>query len=240
MTFRAVTYNMHKGRSFWLRSYKLDGIKNLLASLGVDIIFLQEIHGKHPKNYSASNHPLEHIADHIWPFHQYGKNSEYQRGHHGNGILSKYPITFSENIDISESRFAKRGLLHVKLDIPSLRAPLHLLCVHLDLFEVSRQRQASHIVQRIEEAIPSDEPLLLAGDFNDWRHALADPLKEANIVELNNCQSLKTFPSLVPTVNLDRFYYRGLLLKEATVIKGKEWKWLSDHLPLQATFEYQP
>ena len=47
---------------------------------------------------------------------------------------------------------------------------LHCLNVHLGLFERGRQWQIRALCERIRATVPDDAPLIIAGDFNDWRH----------------------------------------------------------------------
>ena len=51
------------------------------------------------------------LAEGVWPNTAYGGNAIYDHGHHGNAILSRFPILSSHNQDISELRFERRGML---------------------------------------------------------------------------------------------------------------------------------
>ena len=46
---------------------------------------------------------------------------------------------------------------------------LHCINVHLGLFERGRQWQIRALCERIRATVPEDAPLIIAGDFNDWR-----------------------------------------------------------------------
>ena len=56
---------------------------------------------------------------------------------------------------------------------------VHCICAHLGLFEESRVRQADAMIARIRSHVPNDAPLVIAGDFNDWRHRLGRRLVES-------------------------------------------------------------
>ena len=58
------------------------------------------------------------MADALWPQFAYGRNAVYPHGHHGNAVLSKFPILRYENRDVSISGPEKRALLHCVLDVP--------------------------------------------------------------------------------------------------------------------------
>ena len=229
---KVVSYNMLKGHSFLSRKYSLEPMKEALMQLSPDILFLQEFRGLHPKKWIAEYSPAEIFSLDHFPYHAYGMNAEYQKGHHGNAIFSKYPIIESENIDISQIPLAKRGVLHAKVQISSDANPLHLLCAHLDLFQKARNKQVAHIFSMIQKAIPSQEPMILAGDFNDWNKKV-----DRQVMEQLNLKSQpkllpKTFPAVFPVFPLDRIYVRHLQVLSLSPEKGAPWIWLSDHLPL--------
>ena len=239
---RVLSYNIHKGFTL-SQAFALGGIRERIRTVQADIVFLQEVQGDHSgykkKVKDWAGPQLEYLADSIWSHYAYGKNAVYSEGHHGNAILSKYPIRSYENIDISNNRFERRGILHAVVEWEG--SPLHLLCVHLDLTGGGRKKQNERIVQRIEEAIPSDERLILAGDFNDWRGLATAHFKER--LELHEAfQSVhgshaKTFPAPFPFLTLDRMYFRGLYPVDAKCHEGNPWSQLSDHVAIEAAFQ---
>src|SRR3990167_9633440 len=166
MSIQILSFNIHKGTGWGIRGSKLDQIHEQIRELHPDIILLQEI----------KNAQFEFLASDIWPHFSYGKNAVYPKGHHGNAILSKFPIQFTKNIDLSTSRYERRGLLHSIIHIPKFNLSLHLLCVHLGLFRKDREKQLERIIQYIQENILEYEPLILGGDFNDWSGYATKPL----------------------------------------------------------------
>lgn len=242
-TLRVVTYNIHKGFPIHKASYQLMAIRNAIEELNADLVFLQEIRGKHTIDKKARefHDQLEILADTLWPHTAYGKNAIYTHTHHGNAIMSRYPFKDYENLDISTNRFEKRGLLHGQIQVPHTdEGPIHVLCLHLNLFESGRLNQISKLIDRTNEEISSEEPLIIAGDFNDWRHRLDGKICEelgaesAHIDALGN--PIRTYPSFFPFLPLDRIFYRNLVLKQSWRETGKPWVNLSDHLPLVADF----
>lgn len=206
-----------------------------------DLIFLQEVLGEHRIHQEKveewpNQSQFEFLADEIWPHYAYGKNAVYQSGHHGNAILSKYPIIEWENIDISTNRVEKRGLLHAVIDILPKKQRLHAICVHLGLLEAERLKQIQKICDRIDSHVPHHEPLILAGDFNDWR-IRASKIFEKKLEAREAFLTLhgthaRTFPSWLPALQLDRIYFRGLEAHRANCLLGKRWSKLSDHIAL--------
>ena len=108
--------------------------------------------------------------------HVYGMNAVHQHGHHGNAIVSRYPIPAWENIDISHHPFESRGLLHTEIEVPGWKEKLHCINVHLGLLARSRRFQLEWLCDRIREAVPDGEPLVVAGDFNDWQRKASNVL----------------------------------------------------------------
>ena len=121
-TLHIATYNIHKGFSFFKRRLVIHELREHLRVLNADLVFLQEVQGGHARHARRfENWPAqpqyEFLADSIWTDFAYGKNSVYNAGHHGNAILSRFPIAHWDNEDISEHRFESRGLLHCEIDI---------------------------------------------------------------------------------------------------------------------------
>jgi endonuclease/exonuclease/phosphatase family metal-dependent hydrolase len=234
-SLKVMSYNIHKGFSI-NRQFTLAKIKDFIRQHHSDIVFLQEVVGentKHKKKITEwpLDSQLEFLADSVWSHHAYGKNSIYDHGHHGNAVLSSWPILVYENIDISTNRLEDRGLMHVVISREGEQ--IHLLCAHLDLLEKGRQIQLKKIVQRVKEHIPDNEPLILAGDFNDWREKATDIFfNELGLVEVFHKlhgEHALTFPSRKPHLPLDRIYVRGFEPLTARCLTTNSLSELSDH-----------
>lgn len=236
-----ATYNVHKGFSSFNQRLVLHEQRSHLRNLNADIVFLQEVvgyHTKHPERYTdwpdGSQH--EFFADSVWPESVYGKNAVYDVGHHGNALLSRYPIVFWENEDISAHRFESRGLLHCEIGIPNWDENLHCICVHLGLFKKGRHVQLKAIKKRINSMVPSHAPLVIAGDFNDWGEKtgaiLADALDLTEVFEFTTGRAARSFPSALPILRLDRIYVRGFHIEDSRVHHGYPWSNTSDHAAL--------
>ncbi|MCK4709432.1 MAG: endonuclease/exonuclease/phosphatase family protein [Gammaproteobacteria bacterium] len=244
-SLKILTYNIHKGFSTTNKYFVLHDIKSALQNIAADVVFLQEIQGEHQeKSSSILNWPtepqFEFLADEVWPHHAYGKNAIYQAGHHGNAILSKHAFQQWENINVSNMKNASRSLLHGVIQLDNHKRPLHVICVHLGLFAKERKRQIKTLSKRISSHVPADEPLIIAGDFNDWRkraerhfhHDLG--VKEA--FKTSHGAHARSFPAWLPMLSMDRIYYRGLEVVDCFRLHGQPWSRLSDHTPLLAEF----
>lgn len=244
---KILTYNIHKGFSTSNLRFVLHEIKDGLRHLNADVVLLQEIQGERVISKNRfddwpNNRQFEFLADEVWQHHAYGKNAIYKSGHHGNAILSKYPFIQWENIDVSFMRSASRSLLHGTILIPGIQQKLHIICVHLGLFGRERESQLSTLVHRINSHIPIDEPMIIAGDFNDWRgraeHHLHCDLNVKEVFKHTRGFYARTFPSLLPVLSMDRIYFRGLDIVECNRLHGQPWNRLSDHTPLLAEFRF--
>lgn len=242
-TLHIATYNIHKGLSFFNQRLILHELRDQLHGLDVDVVFLQEVVGEHALHATRfrdwpRNTQYEFLADSMWSDFAYGKNAIYGHGHHGNAILSRFPIVNWENEDISAHRFESRGLLHCELAIPGWKDTLHCICVHLGLFRRGRSQQLEAIEKRIRQLVSPDAPLVVAGDFNDWRGA-ANPLlaSRLNLVEVfqhTHGKAARSFPSVLPLLRLDRIYIRGFQVKNAQILHNRPWSHISDHAVLSA------
>ncbi len=242
-SIRLLTYNIHKGMSTTNRRFVLEEIRHSLRLVDADLLLLQEIHGHHEgstkkiSEWSGSNQ-LEYLADEVWTHHSYGKNAVYQRGHHGNAVLSKYPIVGTNNVDVSLMKRASRSLLHATINLPGNEKLLQVICVHLGLFGFERDRQLQRLADYVEEEINQHDALIIAGDFNDWRGHASRYLSEQNgfseVFEASKGAAARTFPSLMPILRMDRIFVRGCELTDCWHLHGSPWKRLSDHVPLLA------
>jgi endonuclease/exonuclease/phosphatase family metal-dependent hydrolase len=234
---------MHKGFGFFSRQYVLRELREAIRSVNADIVFLQEVMGVHPERVRENDYgpQFEFLADEIWSHFAYGKNAVYSNGHHGNAILSKFPFIAFENINISTNPLEQRGLLHAQIRTIPDGEPLHLVCLHLDLLERGRKQQMHSLVDRVREHIDDECPLIVAGDFNDWKRKFSDPLEESlNLNEsgvVHTGGHAKTFPSWRPILALDRIYIRKFKVLTHQVLSGLPWGKMSDHAAVVAELE---
>ncbi|MGE0527319.1 MAG: endonuclease/exonuclease/phosphatase family protein [Bdellovibrionales bacterium] len=248
MKLRVLTYNMHKGFCFYSRQYVLQELRQAIRSVDADLVFLQEVMGVHPRQAVGEerelNSQFEYLADEIWKHYAYGKNAIYSDGHHGNAILSKFPFVEYENINVSTNPLERRGLLHAQLQLADHALPVHLVCLHLDLLERGRQRQMQSLIQRVRSCVPRSCPLIVAGDFNDWKQKFSDPmadelgLRESG-VEFTG-QHAHTFPSWRPFLALDRVYFRSFRVLSYHVLYGLPWRRMSDHAAVLVELDVLP
>jgi endonuclease/exonuclease/phosphatase family metal-dependent hydrolase len=243
MQLRVLTYNMHKGFCFYSRQYVLQELRRAIRHVNADLVFLQEVMGVHPVDIEEHelSSQFEYLADEIWSHYAYGKNAIYSDGHHGNAILSKHPFVSYENINVSTNPLEKRGMLHAQIMIDGNSLPVHVVCLHLDLLERGRRQQMQSLIESVRRRVPADHPLIVAGDFNDWKQKFSDPM--ANLLGLFESgvrftgQHANTFPSWRPFLALDRVYVRQFDVRDYRVLSGSPWRKMSDHAAVVVNLE---
>ena len=219
---RIVTYNIHKGFRAGGRTLVTDPMKVAVHALEPDLLFLQEVVGQHDKHKGRFNEWPEPQSDFFrseaLTHFSYGKNMVYPHGHHGNALLSRIPMLLETNVDITVISFEKRGFIYSQLRHPDAHGKvLHAVCAHLGLVDYERRRQAKAICDYLDTRVSPDDPVIVAGDFNDWFQKLSPYFKQrAGFDEafLSHYGShARTFPSWLPMSRLDRIYFRNLNLR---------------------------
>ena len=244
MRIKVLSYNIHKGFDWKNQIYQIENIKKLIIDSRADIVFLQEVLGENKKlkKNGYIDTQISYLVDDIWPHSNYGKNAIYEEGHHGNLILSKFPITLFENINISTNRFEKRGLLLCQVKISEQK--INVGCVHLNLLHSQRIKQyqliGDHLFKKLND---EDTPLIMAGDFNDWNQKASDYFEKDLLMKEafkdQHGQYAKTFPSFFPKLCLDRIYIKNIKPIFATLIRTSTTKHYSDHLPILCELELE-
>jgi endonuclease/exonuclease/phosphatase family metal-dependent hydrolase len=240
--FNVLTLNAHMGFNLLNRRFVLPELREAIRGVSADMVFLQEVLGAHARHAERHlNWPegpqYEFLADSLWSQFAYGRNAVYPHGHHGNALLSKFPIVRHENRDVSVHGHEERGLLHCVVEIPGRALQVHTICVHLGLREAHRQRQLALLCAIVHEEIPADAPLIVAGDFNDWRqrgHALLERCGLREAFQMAQGRVAATFPARWPLLPLDRIYLRNASAHQPRVLSARPWSHLSDHAPLLA------
>jgi endonuclease/exonuclease/phosphatase family metal-dependent hydrolase len=253
-TLKVATYNIHKGLSPLNRKLIIHDVREQLHDCDADIVFLQEVQGEHAKNETrfddwpdAAQH--EHIAGGKYQDIVYGVNARHRHGHHGNAILSAFPIHSWTNRDVSHHRFESRGHLMTRIEVPGWKEPVTCVCVHLGLFAISRRVQIGKLIEFLRESVPDHGPLIVAGDFNDWLSARSRASQKLNeglglveAFEHIEGKPARTFPAVLPMLTLDRIYVRGLKVNSVNRLHGRKsdarLRSLSDHIGLSV--ELQP
>ena len=239
-SLKVLTINIHKGFTAFNRRFILPELRDAVRTVSADIVCLQEVMGAHEvhplhfENWPDTPH-YEFLADTMWSDYAYGRNAVYPEGHHGNAVLSRFPIEHYQNLDVSVGNSEKRGLLYCRIVPPESGIAIHVICAHLGLRSHQRQIQLTMLADWVN-ALPPGEPVVVAGDFNDWRQQANRQLKaQAGLEEIftrAHGRPARTFPARFPLLRLDRIYVKNAHASHPTALPLRPWRHLSDHAPL--------
>ena len=128
------------------------------------------------------------------------------------------------------------------LQLPSHHRQVHAICAHLGLAETQRSQQLDLLCHLVRDEVPADAPLVVAGDFNDWRgrahRVLAEGagLKEVFVQAYG--QAARTFPSRMPVLRIDHVFVSDqIVVKHVFAPYTSLTRIASDHLPLVVDFQ---
>ncbi len=239
MQIRVITYNVHKCIGGVDRRYRPKRIHETIEHYHPDVVLLQEV-DRNAKR-SRGDHQTELLGDMLGMRHRaYYPNVTLRRGGaYGNAILSRFPLTDAQNIDLTVPPKKRRGVVHararIRPDGESHTGTLHVFNMHLGLMGLERKIQLRRFLEAepITELHP-DAPVVVGGDLNDLYGTLGPKLLEpAGFRTGRNLGA--TFPAYAPLRALDGLYVRGQIVIEhmfrAAVGVAKR---ASDHLPLVA------
>lgn len=255
LTFRIVTYNIHKCVGMDRRLLP-DRVAEVLRETEADIVALQEV--VRTQNSRRGGDQFKAIAEYAeYPHLCFGENRPHWGGSYGNGILSRWPIQHWHNHDVSIRGREPRGMLQADVLMKGSKV-LHILNIHLGTSYMERRRQADRLLG--DEALLSGNftaPRILLGDFNEWTRGLAtrrlrgnlrsaEPPTKARTDEASSgerghvTRTMRSYPGVLPLLHLDHIYYDDpLRLREFHVHRTRLALMASDHLPLVACFEMQ-
>jgi len=223
---RVATWNVHgcvgtDGRRDVAR------VADVIRGFDADLIGLQEVDSRRCPGQLAE---LARRTDTVAVA---GPTMRTENGVFGNALLTRYPHAGVHHVDISVPRSEPRRILDVRVDLDGLSA--RVLVTHFGLSGRQRRRQAD-AVTNIVRAASDRTPVVLLGDFNEWR-----PLSRTlhRLDELfGPAASPRTFPSRLPVLALDRIWVRphDAVIDTTTPRIGAAAR-ASDHLPVLARIE---
>jgi len=198
-----------------------------------DLVGLQEVDDKVDRS-KRLDQPKK-LGELTGMYYAFGAHFEYQGGHYGNAILSRFPLS-----DVRDRRitlFTKEGTTETR-NLISATAMLDdgstvvIASVHMGLNQESRLVQAGEIVDYLDDY---DVPVILTGDFN----------AEPGTPELARLQKMfaatgtsvtGTYPVGAPTKTID-----FIMVSRQDLLSVETYKVLSDvpysdHYPIVSEF----
>lgn len=243
LPLKVLTYNIHRAIGVD-RRFRPERIVRILQHYQADVVLLQEVDEGAPRSRELNlAHELATAAG--YPHFALGHNVSLRKGRYGNATLSRFPILRERNIDLSVAQsWIRRGCQHTSVQV-SEQTQLEVFNLHLGLSARERQQQIELLSRSHEfDGVPEGTPMLVGGDFNDWRSLLWPTFTNgfgfrcATDSKTGRRGAIATYPSFSPQGGLDRIYYRGpLRLLAARRCRLQVSRVASDHLPVIADFE---
>lgn len=262
---RIATYNVHKCQGLD-RRVRPARIASVIRELEADIIALQEVVSVED-GMQREHHQARFMAEELGLHYCIGENRRHHGGAYGNVVLSRWPLRFVHNYDLTWRAREPRGCLRVDVETGEetinpapvderhyepgpaaaaehTRALLHIFNVHLGTAFVERRQQGRRMVSHdilCQDELKSGARIVL-GDFNEWTRGLASRLLAAELESADVRQHLRrtrTYPGPLPLLHLDHIYFdSSLRLERLTLHKSLTALVASDHLPLVADFRF--
>jgi endonuclease/exonuclease/phosphatase family metal-dependent hydrolase len=210
------------------RRRRPDRILDVLCEINADVVALQE--ADHRFGERASAIPASMIAEHTpyvaVPF----TNRPNGLGWHGNALLVRRGIEVMHRNPLHLPTLEPRGAVMADLRIG--RLGLRVIGMHLDLSGIMRRRQ-THAILATVAAQPVHLPVVMMGDFNEWRRkggCLTDFAQDHDFAATG-----PSFHARRPVGRLDRIVVsRDLRVEDAGTHHSLRARIASDHLPVWA------
>ncbi len=203
-------------------------VAKVIEELEADVIALQEVDFGYHVRQGVDQ--LRVLSDATGLGSVWGPVLYRARGQYGNGLLTRHEVLEVRGIDLSVPNYQRRGALDVELDVHGVR--VRVIAAHLGLGLGERQVQVRRLLTVLDRA-PEDEPLILLGDFNEWRPPSA-PLRRLHR-RFGRTPGVRSFPARFPMLALDRIWVQPRhALAKVDVHNSHHSRRASDHLPVRA------
>jgi endonuclease/exonuclease/phosphatase family metal-dependent hydrolase len=172
---------------------------------------------------------LEYLGESIHARVIEGATLRDERGHYGNAVLSRLPVSSVQLHDISVNGREPRGAIDLSLQLNGIE--VQIVATHLGLRPGERRHQVERLIP-LFEASAADIRILL-GDLNEW-FLWGRPLRRLHRV-FGRTPAPATFPVRWPLFALDRVWVQPLsVIDSLRTHNSTTAARASDHLPLLA------
>lgn len=163
MLLKVITFNCAHGKGMDDK-VDIERQAELIRLYKPDIIFLQEIDA-YTKRAGDRNQIREFCKKVNLPYCSMETNITLEEGYYGDGIISRFPISFSTNylMPLTDLNHEQRGILCNRISLGT--AKINLFSVHLSTYEDERILASKELL-RIIRKIDQDEIIIVGGDFN--------------------------------------------------------------------------
>ena len=162
-----------------------------------------------------------------------------RRGRFGNAILTRFPVLAAYSIDLTVAGHQPRNAIDADLLLGD--RILRVIATHFGLHAAERRLQANRLMAALSETgatnrLPA-QAVVLMGDLNEWR-GRAGAIRSLDR-RLGPSAAVRTFPSWMPVLPLDRIYADGpATLRDIWVYRSPLARLASDHLPLVGSLSW--
>jgi endonuclease/exonuclease/phosphatase family metal-dependent hydrolase len=163
---RVLQWNLHHGGFGTDGVYDTDRIANWIVAMKPDVVMLNEI--EKYTGWGNQDQPLvyqqllQQKTGKTWYYSFAQEFGDWSSNGKGNMILSKYPLNYKLNYELTHNYDRSIGLATITVN----GAPITLMVTHLDPYDASlRLTQAQEVTSW---AAPQPENRILTGDMNAW------------------------------------------------------------------------
>ena len=221
-----ASYNTHGGVGLD-RRFAPHNIARVIGELGADIVALQEL-----RSHAGGVDLLECLSRETGQQAVAGPAVVNSAGTFGNGLLSRFPFVSVQHVPLAIAGREPRSAIDAVLDCDGVR--LRVIATHLGLKRRERAWQASRLIDVVNTGAAM--PTVLLGDVNEW-FPRGRVLRSLH-AHFGKAHSRPTFPSLLPSLALDRIWTSpDYILREVHAHGSRLARVASDHLPLVASIE---
>jgi endonuclease/exonuclease/phosphatase family metal-dependent hydrolase len=215
-------------------------IADVVASLGVDVIGLQELDLNRRRSGRVDQAAV--IANRLgWHscFHPALRVGDEQ---FGNAVLSRYAMRMRKagELPSTPTRICSESRAAIWMEMDTPNGTVHVINTHLGLGRRERQTQAELLAGRNWVGnVATHDPLILLGDFNSLPGSAPFELLSQNLratrTMITPRPRLRTFPTRFPSLAVDHiFVNERFRLNTIAVARNAATRIASDHFPLVA------
>jgi len=200
-TLRILAYNIHHGEGMD-EVIDLERIATLIRDVDPDLVTLQEVDSVVARTGGVDQAAVLGELTGMQPI--FGRFMPYQGGAYGMALLSRLPITSSQNLRLPDGD-EPRTAVAATVELPSGRH-VRLVGIHFYRTETERLAQA----QSLEEQLAGldHHPTILAGDFNSTPEDSVMTHLRSGWHVVDKGDDRLTFSSFDPVKEIDYFIWR--------------------------------
>lgn len=213
----------------------VDGIAKVILDAKADLVGLQEIDVKNERS-GIHLDQAEKLAELTGMHYYFSKGIDYKEGAYGTAILSKFPISEMETIQLPEETGTERRTLSVLTAALPDGRKVRFGNTHLDFTSDGNALvQAQAITDYFDDEV---NPIILVGDFN------AEPGSRtiSHLDEVFDRSCEQGCPPTIPVVNprktIDFIFYSSGLGIHTMLHEVIQEHYASDHLPIRAKLKF--